>query len=374
MNQIKNITKEIAQGFCDSISGIVVVFYLDREVNKKLQSQQQNDADGLVEKQKTTATSYRNKETPKRREESKVLKRVLECCALNGGVFYSSILIFDKVLLPLLRFLLTKMLGEKSKIALTLWSWMQPVLSILFGMIWVMPLFCLSRIVNSLWFQDIADSAFKFRKGRPQLIPSISKLIADVLFSLVVQALFLVQSMVVRLLPVEYLGAILCFVHMCMLYSLYSFEYKWFNMGWELHKRLTYIETNWPYFIGFGMPLAILTQLPSSQVVSGCIFACLFPFFILSGNEATPKQSSCDINLRLFSPVVAISNALFSKTVQAPVPPTPIAVPKVAQYTSSSAKLPNPSPAKISSSSSRRGSTPTSHRSSPSMRSSSHRN
>ncbi len=65
----QNITKEIAQGFCDSISGIVVVFYLDREVNKKLlQSQQQTDADGLVEKQKTTATSYRNKETPKRKE------------------------------------------------------------------------------------------------------------------------------------------------------------------------------------------------------------------------------------------------------------------------------------------------------------------
>lgn len=85
--------------------------------------------------------------------ESKVLKRVLECCALNGGVFYSSMVIFDAVLLPLLRILLTKMLGENSGIGLTVWSWMQPALSILFGTIWVMPLFFLSRIVNSLWFQ-----------------------------------------------------------------------------------------------------------------------------------------------------------------------------------------------------------------------------
>lgn len=220
--------------------------------------------------------------------ESKVFRRVFECCALNGGVFYTSMVIFDMVLLPLLRFLLTQMLGENSGIGLTVWSWMQPFLSCLFGMIWVMPLFFLSRIVNSLWFQvckiflfqfiqiisvyhlpiqDIADSAFKFRKGRPQLIPSISKLIADVLFSLVVQVLFLLQGMVVRLLPINYVGVILCFVHLCLLYSLYSFEYKWFNMGWELHKRLTYIETNWPYFIGFGMPLAILTQLSNSIVV-----------------------------------------------------------------------------------------------------------
>lgn len=85
--------------------------------------------------------------------ESKVLKRVLECCALNGGVFYTSILIFDAVLLPLLRILLTIMLGENSGTGSTIWSWMQPALSILFGTIWVMPLFFLSRIVNSLWFQ-----------------------------------------------------------------------------------------------------------------------------------------------------------------------------------------------------------------------------
>lgn len=41
--------------------------------------------------------------------------------------------------------------------------------------------------------QDIADSAYKFRKGRPQTLPSFSILIADTLFSLLVQTLFLVQ-------------------------------------------------------------------------------------------------------------------------------------------------------------------------------------
>lgn len=38
-------------------------------------------------------------------------------------------------------------------------------------------------------------------------------------------------------------------------------------MGWELHKRLAFIETNWAYFLGFGLPLAILTHLPNSQIV-----------------------------------------------------------------------------------------------------------
>lgn len=115
-------------------------------------------------------------------------------------------------------------------------------------------------------FQDIADSAYKVRKGQPQLSFSFSVFIADTLFSLLVQTLFLIQSMVVNLLPFNYVSVV-CNFHLCLLYSLYSFEYKWCNMGWELHKRLTYIETNWPYFVGFGTIMTILTQASPSVFI-----------------------------------------------------------------------------------------------------------
>lgn len=111
--------------------------------------------------------------------------------------------------------------------------------------------------------QDIADSAYKFRKGQPQSVFSFSLVIADTLFSLLVQTLFLIQSMAVNLLPFPYVS-IICNIHLSLLYSLYSFEYKWCNMGWTLHKRLTYIEKHWPYFLGFGTILTILTQMTSS--------------------------------------------------------------------------------------------------------------
>lgn len=220
--------------------------------------------------------------------DSKVLKRVLQCSALNGGVFWLGIAFFEYLVLPTLKYVLTRVFSDETGIGPVIWSWVQPFLSLFFGMLWVMPLFILSKVVNSLWFQDIANSAYKFRQGRPQMFPNFSKLIADTLFSLLVQALFLVQAMLANMLPGQYAGPFLCFFHTCLLYSLYSFEYKWVNMGWELHKRLTYIEHNWPYFFGFGAPLAVLTQLTQSYFVSGCIFSIVFPLFILSAHEATP--------------------------------------------------------------------------------------
>jgi len=73
---------------------------------------------------------------------------------------------------------------------------------------------------------------------------------------------------------------------MSILYALYSFEYKWFKSGWDTPKRLHFIENNWPYFLGFGLPLALVTSLSPFYYVNGIIFSVSFPFFIVSANEA----------------------------------------------------------------------------------------
>ena len=104
------------------------------------------------------------------------------------GIFLLSILFFDYVLVPVLKQLITYFMGQSS-----VWNFIQTTLSWIFSFIWIVPLFVLSKIINTFWFQDIADAAYEFRKGRPTLIPSISKLLADVVFSLIVQSLFLFQ-------------------------------------------------------------------------------------------------------------------------------------------------------------------------------------
>ena len=107
-----------------------------------------------------------------------------------------------------------------------------------------------------------------------------------------------------------------------------------FILGIELHKRLNLVEINWPYFLGFGLPLAVITSMPESQVMAGCVFSVLFPLFIVSGievnfvkcsiskryiltgNQAMILSSPGVPPLNIFNPTITISNAIFSRTIQ----------------------------------------------------------
>lgn len=112
---------------------------------------------------------------------------------------------------------------------------------------------------------------------------------------------------------IPYLGKLLCFIHICLIYSLYSFEYKWFNQGYELHKRLKFVEINWPYYVGFGMILASLTEFTSSSfVIKGCIFSMFFPLLIISSIDSMPKQR-IDFPIRFFWLVVQLPNSVVSR-------------------------------------------------------------
>lgn len=295
----------VVRGFQDAILGSLKIFKLDSEDATKTpekKEQMTTLARRRAEKQKT-AKVIENKDS-----EPKVIHRIFQCCAWNGGVFWMSILLFNYMLLPSLQWMTSLMSGSTD--TGVIWSWMGPMLSWTFNSLWILPLFVLSKIVNCFWFADIADAAYRKSRGRPQL-PNISIFIADMLFSLVIQIFFLLQGTAASFLPLPAVGQCISIVHMSLLYSLYSFEYKWINMGWELHRRLSHIELRWPYFFGFGLPMAVLTALPSSLVVSGCVFSILFPVFIISANEADDAQQYVGFPLKLFAPVVSLTNMLF---------------------------------------------------------------
>ncbi|XP_030767243.1 etoposide-induced protein 2.4 homolog [Sitophilus oryzae] len=304
------ISSALLKGIYHSFKGMSVICYLDKEINERKQNRHSPTI-----RQKHIEREPSPHPHQRKQEDSKVIHKVLQCATLNGGIFLASVFVFECLLLPSLNKFFSVLFGSDAFVTMVVWSWIEYIVLLVYRSFWLVPLFFLSRVINAFWFQDIADSAYRYSRGRPVAFPSISELFADSIFSIFVQFLFLLQASLTSYIPIYPVGYILYVVQMSLLYSLYSFEYKWFNMGWKLHERLAFIENHWPYFVGFGLPLTIFTQLSDSWVVSGCVFSILFPFFILSGNEASPVTDASDIHLQLFTPVIAVANTFFSKII-----------------------------------------------------------
>lgn len=87
------------------------------------------------------------------RKRSRVLARLAQCSLLNGGIFLLSIVFFDFVLIPALKMLMVLILRDSAT-----WPLTQMTLSWIFSTFWILPLFLLSKIINTFFWQDIAGN------------------------------------------------------------------------------------------------------------------------------------------------------------------------------------------------------------------------
>ena len=107
-------------------------------------------------------------------------------------------------------------------------------------------------------FAQISKNSYFITYGKPVTPTRVSTFIADLVFSIIVQIIFLIQCQLVAQFPVDGINFVLEVLHCSLIHSWYAFEYKWLNFGWDIKQRLLQLHTFWPYYVGFGVPMHLV--------------------------------------------------------------------------------------------------------------------
>ncbi|XP_063721118.1 etoposide-induced protein 2.4 homolog [Symsagittifera roscoffensis] len=325
-------------GFLQSLKGLLSIWTIDALLEKKLTERYERVLEAKEKGFRVPNHRLKPKKPPK------VAKKVVQSCFINGGIFLTSLLIFYNVFLPIVLWVLYVILPQPIAGFRDVVGYM---FNFLFGSFWIIPVYIATRVANCLWWQDIADALFKLRPNishqvrfqirngtgdqlssfQGQTSPetfkwSFSMLLTDLCYSITIDTFFLIQATVFSMLPLGYLSYLFSIFHLSLLYSLYAFEYIWWAQRHDAKDRLIRIQSNVPYFLGFGLPLTLLSSAHHSALINGCVYSILFPFLILSAFEAQPpvfmEPATSDVEgaavpkqLPIFSPVITISEFVF---------------------------------------------------------------
>ncbi|KAF4135707.1 Etoposide-induced protein 2.4 (EI24) [Phytophthora infestans] len=100
----------------------------------------------------------------------------VKCFVLNGLIFLGSIYFFDRAVIPVIH-----MFGELLHRSFSYGTTTQVddvrdrvdgFVFILYQVLWMYPIYCISFILNTIWYQEIADDAYMQLHGKPS--PTVS--------------------------------------------------------------------------------------------------------------------------------------------------------------------------------------------------------
>jgi len=201
---------------------------------------------------------------------------------LNGVIFLGSIILFNWAIDPALGILRRLVQDDEA------WAtnFVGSSFSVLYKVLWIYPIYCISFVLNTVMYQEVADEALALFQQQPSAAaPPLARLI-DETFRVLLNLVYIIQINLLYYLPI--FGPALYFLHSCWLASIYCFEYRWVHLRWGSNARLDYFERHWLYFAGFGFPVSVVSFLCPRFVDAG-VFALLFPLCILTATTAEPR-------------------------------------------------------------------------------------
>jgi etoposide-induced 2.4 mRNA len=205
---------------------------------------------------------------------------------MNGLLILGSIALFNVAFLPGTRLLGHLVVGafayehewRNDDVVQQSERLLSAALFVLYQVFWIVPLFAISLLMNTIWYSKITNASFELKHGQPASTP-IKASARDAIYRIFMVFFFILHTSVLHeVLPA--VGKPLSFVLICFINALYSFEGPWSLQGVSLDHQLAFFESYWPYFMGFGTPIALVSSFWST-LVGLAVFAIFFPSTII---------------------------------------------------------------------------------------------
>ena len=132
--------------------------------------------------------------------------------------------------------------------------------------------------------------------------------IADIFIVFSFELVLFVQALLMCFIPVHWLSQLFFHIHFSYLLSFLVFNFKWSLMSWNLNTRISFMESRFSYFLGFGLVLSIILSLPDSFIYSAVLSSFLFPVFLFNAIETNCEHLN-PVSLRF--PIFDFTFSLF---------------------------------------------------------------
>ena len=238
-----------------------------------------------------------------------IVRKTLMCALLNGVVFLGSLHLVRQVLLPNLAGATALLVDTSHPVVAGAVEFATDCAAVLFDALWFLPLYVVAAVASAVWYQDIAERAYRAHSALVPPEVKFSDVVASGIYRLIVGLVLLAQITLIQVVPV--VGTPVAFCLYSLTYSFYAFEYVWALEGVHLKQRILKMEEQWLFFVGFGAPCASLSFFWSPFVNAGA-FAVVFPMFILMATVAKRTTSRGLYRLRVFSIPSRVSTMLVS--------------------------------------------------------------
>ncbi|KAL1919010.1 uncharacterized protein VTP21DRAFT_2391 [Calcarisporiella thermophila] len=211
-----------------------------------------------------------------------------KCVVLNGILFLGSMVLFNALLDPATDILANFMKRQDG----TLPESIRNGMTIVYHVFWLYPLYLTSLMVNSIWYQQISNRAYRMITGKAPITQQdrMTKNVATNIYRGLIYIFYLSFATIIFSAPI--VGPLVSFLLFCWFCAFYSFEFRWVNQGWNIDQCMDYFEEHWAYMAGFGFPPTLVSFF-FSQLVNAGIFALVFPLYVIMATRATalPRHS-----------------------------------------------------------------------------------